>query len=129
MLFSQAPHNNNNTGQQLSSELPGGFHGITNREQLRSIAPFDDSFTSAFQAQMQDAMGRDLNSFRWIDSPVEEDDVDEIQVIRDDQGPFGAIGLARTAFQFQKRPPLRSISPSIYPDEEEAHSPRGTGWI
>jgi hypothetical protein len=122
--------------------LLGGLHTVTDREQLRSIAPFDDSFTSAFQAQVHGATGRDLNSFRWIDSPVDDNDVDRIEVVRDDRGPLAKTATTTTnapiatmaatttlAAAMQKRLPLRSVSPSIYPEEEETHSPHGTGWI
>lgn len=82
------------------------------------IAPFDDQFTNAFQNQVKDAVGRDLNSFRWIDSPAEEEDAGVFSMVLPPTSD-GKEGKEKRQME------MRSASPSLYPEEER----RKSGWI
>lgn len=82
------------------------------------IAPFDDQFTNAFQNQVKDAVGRDLNSFRWIDSPAEEEDAGVFSMVLPPTSD-GKEGKEKRQME------MRSVSPSLYPEEER----RKSGWI
>jgi hypothetical protein len=100
-----------------------------------SGALLDDAFADAFTAQVKDATGRDLNSFRWIDSPADDDrdsdsqetdddiNLEGFEMIREeDVSPISPLsGGSRT---------VRTVSPSIYPDEERnEEQTRSSGWI
>jgi hypothetical protein len=100
-----------------------------------SGAPIDDTFADAFSAQVKDATGRDLNSFRWIDSPTDDGsdsngqggdqriNLEGFEMIREeDMSPVSPLSSGSH--------PMRTVSPSIYPDEERTEEqPRSSDWI